>query len=208
MVFRAKLLVLTMAGILLAAIIPLVVVGLRRGQLHNEMVEELNSLGRGECSKVAKDVYLMLQGQHEKLKKEVRYDLNVAEYVAMEAGGISLSPDCVHWTAVDQSSGQRTEMDLDKVTLGGQWIGRNTNPTVTSPVVDKVRQLVGARCTIFQRMNDSGGLLRVCTNVLEKDGTHAVGTYIPATEPDGTKNPAVAAVLQGKTYVGRAYSRR
>ena len=36
-------------------------------------------------------------------------------------------------------------------------------------------------------------------------GLAAIGTYIPAVNPDGTANPVVAAVMRGKTYVGRAY---
>jgi PAS domain S-box-containing protein len=204
-VFRAKLLAVTMTGILLVGIIPLAAIELRRGQLHDEMMQELNTLGKSECGKVAKDVYLMLRAQHEKLKKEVRYDLNVAEYIVQEAGGFSLAQNRVHWTATNQFSGRSIELDLPKAILGNQWIERNTDPAVSSPVVDKVRQLVGARCTIFQRINDAGDLLRVCTNVLKKDGTRAVGTYIPATLPDGAPDPVVAAVLQGKTYVGRAY---
>ena len=205
MVFRAKLLVLTMTGILLMGIIPLAVTGLRRGQLRDDMMGELNILGRSECAKVANDVYLMLRAQHEKLKKEVRHDLNVADYVMTGSGGFSLSPNRVHWTATNQFSGKTIEIDLNKALVGDRWLGQNTDPAVPSSVVDEVRKLVGARCTIFQRMNDSGDLLRVDTNVLKKDGTRAIGTYIPATEPNGTRNPVVAAVLQGKTYVGRAY---
>jgi PAS domain S-box-containing protein len=204
-VFRVKLLLLTMTGILLVGIIPLVVTGLRRGQLRNEMMEELNTLGRSECAKVANDVYLMLRAQNEKLKKEVQSDLNVAEYIMNEAGGLSLSKDRVHWTATDQLSEKSIGVDLPKALLGDKAIAHNADSAVPSPVVDKVHKLVGARCTIFQRMNDSGDLLRVCTNVLKKDGTRAVGTYIPAVDPDGSPNPVVAAILQGETHVGRAY---
>ena len=71
-------------------------------------------------------------------------------------------------------------------------------------VVDKVKTLVGGTCTIFQRMNDAGDMLRVCTNV-KKDGTRAIGTYIPAVNPDGKPNPVIAALLRGETYVGRAF---
>jgi PAS domain S-box-containing protein len=204
-VFRVKLLALTMTGILLVGIIPLAVTGLRRGQLREEMLKELNTLAESECAKVAKDVYLTLRAQHEKLKKEVRHDLNVAEYIMNESGGLSLSRDSVHWTATNQSSGQSTEIDLPKAILGDRWIGQNTDAAVPSPVVDKVGELVGARCTIFQRMNKAGDLLRVCTNVLKRGGARAIGTYIPATAPDGTPDPMVAAVLRGETHVGRTY---
>lgn len=204
-IFRIKLLVLTMTGILLVGSIPLVVTVLRRGQLRNEMIGELNTLGRSECAKVAKDVYLMLRAQHEKSKKEVRHDLNVAGYVLTESGGFSLEREQIHWTATDQFSGKSQQLDLPKALVGGKWLGQNMNSAVVSPVVDQVRDLVGAKCTIFQRMNQSGDMLRVCTNVLKKDGSRAIGTYIPAINPDGTANPVVAAILQGKTYVGRAH---
>jgi len=53
-------------------------------------------------------------------------------------------------------------------------------------------------------MNESGDMLRVCTNVQKKDGSRAVGTYIARTNSDGTLNAVVAAVLRGETYQGRA----
>ena len=72
-------------------------------------------------------------------------------------------------------------------------------------MVDKVKELVGGTCTIFQRMNAEGDMLRVATNVEKLDGTRAIGTYIPHTNPDGRANPVIAAVLRGETFTGRAY---
>ena len=48
-------------------------------------------------------------------------------------------------------------------------------------------------------------MMRVCTNVLGKDGRRAIGTFIPCLASDGTPNPVVAEVLKGKTYRGRAF---
>ncbi len=48
-------------------------------------------------------------------------------------------------------------------------------------------------------------MLRVATNVIGDNGKRAIGTFIPATGPDGQPNPIVAAVLRGETFVGRAY---
>ena len=48
-------------------------------------------------------------------------------------------------------------------------------------------------------------MLRVATNVEKLDGTRAIGTYIPAVNPDGRPNPVVASLLGNKTYYGRAY---
>src|SRR5690606_15106431 len=41
--------------------------------------------------------------------------------------------------------------------------------------------------------------------VRKADGTRAIGTYIPAVNPDGKPNPVVASVLRGETYQGRAF---
>ena len=48
-------------------------------------------------------------------------------------------------------------------------------------------------------------MLRVATNVKKKDGNRAIGTYIPAVNPDGTKNKVIEKVLEGSTFFGNAY---
>jgi hypothetical protein len=54
-------------------------------------------------------------------------------------------------------------------------------------------------------MNDRGDMLRVCTNVMKTDGSRAIGTYIPAINPDGQPNPVIQTVMAGKTFRGKAY---
>jgi len=54
-------------------------------------------------------------------------------------------------------------------------------------------------------MDDAGDMLRVATNVPDTDGKRGIGTFIPATNPDGTANPVVKTVLGGQTYRGRAF---
>jgi len=87
----------------------------------------------------------------------------------------------------------------------GHWLGQNRDPAAPSPVVDDVMRLTGQTCTIFQRLNEAGDMIRVCTNVQGKDGRRAIGTFIPRSNPDGAANPVIAAVLKGETYRGRAF---
>jgi methyl-accepting chemotaxis protein len=54
-------------------------------------------------------------------------------------------------------------------------------------------------------MNKQGDMLRIATNVVERDGERAIGTYIPARDADGAANPTVTAVLRGETYHGPAF---
>jgi len=89
--------------------------------------------------------------------------------------------------------------------VGETWLGKIADMSTAVPVVDETQKLIGGACTIFQRMNDAGDMLRVCTNVQKLDGSRAIGTYIPRMEPDGKPNPVIAQVLQGQTYQGRAF---
>ena len=89
--------------------------------------------------------------------------------------------------------------------VGDTWLGKISDMATAAPVVDRTQNLVKATCTIFQRMNEAGDMLRVSTNVQKLDGARAIGTYIPKTRPDGTPDPVVSSVLQGQTYQGRAF---
>jgi hypothetical protein len=65
------------------------------------------------------------------------------------------------------------ELRLPQLTVGGAWVGQNTDPGVPTPVVDEVKGLVGGVATIFQRMNADGDMIRVATNVETEDGLRA-----------------------------------
>ncbi|MFN8458011.1 MAG: bacteriohemerythrin [Anaerolineae bacterium] len=109
------------------------------------------------------------------------------------------------WTAVNQLTQEAITIELPKMQIGETWLGQNQDFVVETPIVDKIKGVVGGVSTIFQRMNDQGDMLRVATNVDKGDGTRAIGTYIPAMNPDGSPNPIIVAALRGQTYQGMAY---
>jgi methyl-accepting chemotaxis protein len=205
MSFKSKVLGLSVMGIVLTGAIIIAVVLLQKGQLREQVSEEVDKLGREECAKVAKDVWLMLRVSNEKLQKEIQNNLKVAREVLDRTGTVTLSSEKVAWEAANQTSGQTQRIELPKMLVGDQWLGQNRDAKKSAPVVDKVKSLVGGTCTIFQKMNDGGDMLRVCTNVEKKDGTRAIGTYIPATGADGKPNPIIAAAMRGESFVGRAF---
>jgi len=71
--------------------------------------------------------------------------------------------------------------------------------------VDEIRRQSGLFVTIFQRLDEQGTMLRVATNVVTADGKRAIGTVISPRNADGIPSPVLAAVLAGKTYLGRAF---
>ncbi|MBN2476870.1 MAG: Cache 3/Cache 2 fusion domain-containing protein, partial [Pirellulales bacterium] len=203
--FKTKVFALSVLGIVATGLILLAAVWLQRQTLHEQVTAELNAQGQQECTKIAQSVYLMLRTNHEKLKKELQHNLNVAESVLHRYGEVLLEKEMVSWNAVNQFTSKSRKVDLPKMCFGSQWLGQNANADTPSPVVDEVRALVGGTCTVFQRMNAAGDMLRICTNIHKLDGNRAIGTYIPAINPDHSANPVVATVLQGDTFVGRAF---
>ncbi|MCS7306493.1 MAG: Cache 3/Cache 2 fusion domain-containing protein [Thermoguttaceae bacterium] len=202
--FKGKVFLLSLMGIVLASGLVIAAIFTQKANLREQVREEMDRLGRQECVKIAKDVYLMLRVSHLKLQKELQNNLKVAREIFRQAGQLRFSQDKVAWEAVNQVTKIPQRVELPKMEVGGQWLGQNWDITKPSPIVDKVQELVGGTCTIFQRMNEAGDMLRVCTNVKTKEGRRAIGTYIPARNPDGTPNPVIAQVLAGQTYVGRA----
>jgi len=167
--------------------------------------EALVDAAATDLGNIAKNVYAMCNAQQLLLQEKVSADLNVARYVMQNYGPVSFDSETVPWRAVNQFSHAESNVALPRMLVGDQWLGQNTDSSTPSPIVDDVRQLVGGTCTIFQRVNDAGDMLRVSTNVQNRDGTRAIGTYIPATNPDGSPNAVISAVLAGRTFQGRAF---
>ena len=67
--------------------------------------------------------------------------------------------------------------------VGTLWLGQNRDAGIPSPVVDKVKSLVGGTCTIFQRMNEAGDMLRVCTNVQRRTAAAPSAPTFPPSTP-------------------------
>jgi methyl-accepting chemotaxis protein len=204
MSFKIRILGLSVMGIVMSGALVVLAVVVQKTELREEITQEVINGGRDQCAKVARDVYLMLRASHDQITKRVEGNLNVVRELIRAEGGIGLAEDQVAWNAVNQVTQEERKVELAKLRLGSTWLGQNRDPNENAPVVDKVKLLAGGTCTIFQRMNEAGDLLRVCTNVQDKAGKRAIGTYIPAVGPDGRPNPVVAAVLRGETYVGRA----
>jgi methyl-accepting chemotaxis protein len=205
---KRKLLVI---GILLSAI-PLIVLTtiiVRQEQLMLATAsEECMNLAYTDLDHIALGINAMCESQEQVLQQSINNAVNVATRLVEDKGSLSLSAEqveneTVNWIATNPNNGVEMRTQLPKMMLGDQWLGQNTNPNTYSPVVDDVKELVGADCTIFQRMNQSGDMLRICTNIV-KDGKRSLGTYVSRTNSDGKPNPVLAAVLSGREFRGRA----
>ena len=143
--------------------------------------------------------------QNDSTAETLRSALAVADLTLTHMGGFKQAEGPISWKAINQLSKNTIEIALPSVQIGDQQISKNDNPKVGTPFVDDVAKITGAAATLFQRMNPKGDLLRIATSVVGTDGKRAVGTFIPAVNPDGQPNPVVTSILRKETYVGRAF---
>jgi len=174
--------------------------------MNEAAADGLTQLAHSDLAHTVEGIRTMVVAQNEILQEQVISSLNVARRVMRDDGNLFVDfSETATWQAVNQYTKAVTAIDLPHMTLGGEWLGQNPDIGIPTPLVDEVKVLVGGTCTVFQRMNKEGDMLRVATNVEKLDGSRAIGTYIPAVNPDGTPNPVVASLLDRKTFYGRAY---
>lgn len=206
MKIKAKITLAMLCSILMTAGLMIVVLIAQQRNLSNQIRTEIDQLAHNETESIALGVYHMIQAQDQLLQQKVNADLSLARDILQRAGGASIDPErTVEWQAVNQFTGTKTPTNLPAMLAGDEVILPTLSFDTPLPVVDHTQRIAGTTTTIFQRMNEQGDMLRVATSVQKLDGQRAVGTFIPATNPDGKPNPVVTAVMAGKTYYGRAY---
>ncbi len=169
---------------------------------------DVEALVDADLARTADGVHDVVATQGASISAKVDADLATARYVLAQSGGFGTAgprEGLVRWDAKNQFSGEVTPVELPRALVGGTWFGQNADLSVPTPVVDQIKSMVGATVTVFQRTGPAGDMLRVATNVESAAGTRAIGTYIPATNPDGQPNPVLAQVLAGQTYRGNAF---
>jgi methyl-accepting chemotaxis protein len=201
---RTKVIALAGVGGLALGVLVAVASHLNR-RAAEEAADECRELASAALDDNVRGLVNLCATHQEGREQALEVALNVADRLVRGAGGLRVAREgsLVDWTAVNEVTGRSVPVALPRMLLGSSWLGVNRDPSAPSPVVDEVARLTGETCTLFQRMNDDGDMLRVVTAVRNPDGARAIGTFLPRANPDGSANPAVAAVLKGDTYRGR-----
>ncbi len=194
---------------ILAAILPTLIICvltlIQKNSAQDKVVQEMEILAKENITQVAQDVYNLLETANDLVQLTVDSNLKVAREVMSQLGQVEFSTERIQWNAKNQYTSSSSLVTLPGMSIGRRIIRPNKDLSLISPVVDRVEELVGGTCTIFQKMNSNGDMLRIATNVRKLDNTRAVGTFIPAVNPDGTKNPVISTVMRGQTFRGRAF---
>ena len=202
---RVKIIAVALCPLLAALAVTLATLLYQQRQLARQTDATVQAQAREQAAKIAQSVYLLCAASEQRTQRELTQNLQTVHDVMNRLGKLALSPESATWTATNQLSNTRASVELPKVVLGSRWLGQSDDPKTETPLVDEVKRITGQFCTVFQRMNEQGDMLRVATSVRKADGARAIGTYIPARNPDGAPNAVISAVLRGETFRGRAY---
>nr|WP_321402146.1 Cache 3/Cache 2 fusion domain-containing protein [uncultured Desulfobacter sp.] len=202
---RTKLLFINVAITLILILVIMLTVFSQNRKLLKVGEEQSLELAYADLEHIVDNLYILAESHQEVTQRNIVAALNVARTLVKQSGGISFLDDTENWTAVNQYTKQSTDIKLPKMLVGERWLGKFSSPKEDAPLVDQIQSLLDVTCTVFQRMNANGDMLRVATNVIKTNGERAIGTFIPATNPDGQKNPVISKVLNGETFKGRAF---
>jgi methyl-accepting chemotaxis protein len=205
LMLRHKIMGMACIAALLPTLVMLLLAGLQRSQISGTVRNDLDALVQDNIRQLALDAYHSCEATNELVRQQVSYNMNVAEKMILSNGPPRLSSDRIIWRAVNQYTGATTSVSLPGLILGGARIGPYNSAAETEPLVDSVQNLVGGACTIFQKMNEQGDMLRIATTVVTGGKVRAVGTFIPAFHANGTADPVLSTVSRGETFYGRAF---
>ena len=194
---------------LMAAIVPVVIIlvvsYIIEMRTLDQANEDLMKDARGRLEQIAEDMHKICDVADYELNFRLSSGIAISNNLIDQMGGYNFSSNYLTWDAINQFTKKATKIALPEMRVGTTPLGQNFTFDQKTPLVDKVQSMAGGTVTIFQRMNELGDMLRVATNVKKLDGTRAIGTYIPAVNPNGKPNKVVATVLSGKTYQGKAF---
>lgn len=202
---HTKLTLIGVSIILLTSVLMIFTGVWQSNQFGVEAQNKADKLVNQDLLHITDGAYDLVQSQDYTISERVKYGFSIAHYLLNKYGGVKLDNSTCTWEAVNQFTKQKTRVNTRKVLINNVWLGQNTDINTETPLVDTVKDLSGVSVTVFQKMNDSGDMLRVATNVQTLTSKRAISTYIPSTNPDGSPNKVVSSILAGKIYRGNAY---
>ncbi len=202
---KRKVVFLVAAAAVLPVLVMLMITISFQTELSDKAYKEIDSLAVGKVNRTILDVYNLCSTSNSLLQTKIDYAIAVAEDIMARRGKFRFTDETVTWNAVNQLNDETSEVELKKMLIGGDWLGQTYSFNREIPVVDEVKKLTGIDCTIFQKMNEEGDMIRVATTVADNNGDRAMGTFIPYKKPNGDPSLVIEYVLRGDPFKGVAW---
>lgn len=205
MKIRFKIAVLVLAVVLITTVSIVTVIYIQLGNMQNDVAEELFAIEIKEAEKVVANTNLLIIALRSEVEHRLKYNLKAAHALMNSVGPLRIAQQKRSWSIVNQLDLSTHDVELPRLLLDRLDNTNVANWQSTDVFIHKLSEIIGVTCTLFQRINQGGDMLRVATTVPTMNGRSAVGTFIPAIHPDGSTDPVIRKVLSGDTFIGRAY---
>lgn len=142
-----------------------------------EQVNDLSNAVRNEINLNQKRVNLGITYVKDHLKVAGNLEKSDTEFITVKA--------------INQSTKSNSTVKVNALYLNNEELH------VSNKLVDEIGELTEGTATIFQKIPQ--GYLRISTNVKDKNGNRATGTYIP------NDSPVAQSISAGNDFFGRAF---
>lgn len=203
--FRTKLSALSSFAVLISVFLLVAMIVWLSEQYYFLAQKEVDLLIQSDLDHITEGVYNMVRTEDEAIQLQVDQALSISRYILAAKGKIHFQKETVTWKALDQFTRETKLVQLPRICFVKPGSGTCVEAMESQAYVQEVSKLTGGTVTVFQRMNPMGDMLRISTTVLNSENQPAVGTFIPAVNPDQTPNPVISAIINDYTYKGRAY---
>lgn len=202
---RGKVLVLAVSGIVVATSVSVGAAFKQTQQFQATATDATTELVETNLDDTTRNMVSLVSTQAASVAEQVAHAQTAAEWYVADRGGLRFTGPSTQWTAINQFTKETAPLTLPGAMLGTTPFGQVRDFGKASPGVDDIKKITGADVTLFQRMNDAGDMLRIATTVKTDAGGRALGTFIPAKNPDGAANGVISTVMSGKTFQGPAF---
>jgi len=190
----SKIVLVAVGPVVIGLAATLVTLVVQQKELDRHIEATIRQQAFDEAAKVAESVYLLCEGFERRNLRELESDVAAVRGLLERAGGVEEAGEKVTWQVVDPATGETSAVVLPK----WRWTGDGGG----AGLVDEARRVTGRFCTVYQRINDAGDMVRVATNLPAAGGRSAEGVLVRASN-GAEANPAVRAVLGGEGFRGR-----
>lgn len=202
--FRHKIIALATLSALLPVLAAILATLVMETSAEKRIDAEMDRLTRETIAHVCGDIYRLCRTTNRFIQDEVAQAMVAAQTLLAEGAGVRLVAATIEWRVRDEDGGEEKTVTLPALMVNGSIVRPNKELVVPSPVVDRVHQLTGVPCTIYQRMNEQGDMLRVASSVVSADGAArgGVGLYTRIVEEGSSRHQVLERILDGRAYRG------
>ena len=118
MKIRTKLLLIGVVATLIPLSIIMVTVFSQNKKVFNVGQRESLNLAYADLDHIVDNIYTLAESHQEVTQKNINAALNVARDLLIKSGGITIVPETVQWSAVNQYTKASSKIEISKMMVG------------------------------------------------------------------------------------------